>query len=268
MRGLLHNLPDDLPSRIEQSRNLEERSDAETDAQVKKAFEQRLQMARAEDEANKRAARSAEEYAKAIREGMKAASERAEKSLAWAESSGQISHQDAAIARAIMHGRDYLALLKELNSERAKLLTDPQLSDGERQAKLQENSNAMAKAAGDYTLQKSQDNNDPYSAISGVHQFWQSVISDADNAAQTVKSLMSQALNSLNGELVKGIMGKKADWGKAFEGEASSTLNAGLKQGEGMIGKGESCTFRVQFLQERQVVPAVHNGTRNRSILV
>jgi hypothetical protein len=162
-----------------------------------------------------------------------------EANVKYDEQTGRISKNTAAMELARIKAAAFAQQIQDLKAKRAQIQGATYLNSGEKRLQSQQTTNQIAQLTGDMNVEarKAQADVDSQSALAGMHEFWLSMVEDADNAAKTVNALFTQAMNEVNAQLVNGMMGKKMDWGKTFGSLASSTLSSGLKTGEGMIGK-------------------------------
>jgi hypothetical protein len=160
-----------------------------------------------------------------------------EANVKYLEQTGQLSKNGAAMEEARIKAKAYADEIAELKTRLAEISAAGYLTPMEKNLRTQQTKNQIASLQGQMDTEglKAKGDADSQSAMTGLHQFWTAAVNDANDAAAQVKSLMTRAVDSINDELVKGMMGKKMDWGKAFEGMASSTLHTGLKQGEGIL---------------------------------
>ena len=214
------------------------------------------------------------DWVKSIGEGVKAQGAiklaTGEANVKYLEQTGQLSKNAAATQLSQLKMKAYSDEIKALKERLTEIASATYLRPDEKRLYTVQTQNQLAAAQAGMSIEgmKSKGDQDSQSALAGVHQFWTSVINDADDASAHVKSLMTQAVSSLNSELVKGMMGQKMDWGKAFGGLASSTLNSGLKQVEGTAakalglgGKRGDSPIAPMYVQEVNAIPGAATGT-------
>jgi hypothetical protein len=205
---------------------------------------QALPSGHALTEALKKASEEAGQSSKLDLEDVTRKSQIAQSSIDWREKTGQLSQYAAAMQLTALHTGEYANKLNILKAAQDALVNgrtthSDGLTDAEYSNKLKANKNEQSELTGGYNLQHAEDlwKQQMQTAGAGMRDFWESVITDSENAAQAVKSAMTQTMAGINSDLAKAMTGQKTNWSKTFEGVGTSTLTSGLKMGEGQFAK-------------------------------
>lgn len=159
-----------------------------------------------------------------------------------------VSHTATSNAITTAHTQEFNALQKILVAERDRIAAE---TAGERtpdelaawneshKDKLKGANHAITAGQEGYELQHKEDLHlqQIQTASAGFKQFFDDFEKNADNAGKAVHEALSIAMNGVNSELTKAMMGEKTNWSGAFKQTGSSMINSGLKSAESLLFK-------------------------------
>jgi hypothetical protein len=199
-----------------------------------------------------RAAKSAQKYYEIVAQGntikLKEAQAFQEASIAIGLEQGTLSKLAAAQGLAAIHANDHAEALAAINKELAdqislinsqknnNLITSDDAANATRNAR-EVAANRVTSANGAYAVTQARDKAGVYdNTIPGaVKNSLQEMVTNFNDMAATLKTVIPQTINSLNDDIVKAMTGhgKAADFGKTFSDAGQSLMKASLQKVEG-----------------------------------
>lgn len=163
----------------------------------------------------------------------------AENSIQMAVATGQMSKLSAARAMAALHQQQYTDSLQELKDQREAISNDPTISDLERKAQLQENSNQLGQLNTSRSIQSAQDqqgaNPAATSMLNGASDALTDFVIASRDGARMMRDVVGGTLTGLNTQIVNGLSGGRTDFRGMAISASKSFADAGLKKAEGGI---------------------------------
>jgi len=222
---------------IEKTASVMEQQREEDIKKAAEAIKKQDEAAKRLGETYNKAQEAVGKYNAEVLKGMKFDAEIAAKNIAFKESTGQISAQDAAQQRLTLHTKEYNDEMAFLEQE-SKLITDWYLSgnltDSEAEAKWGANQLQQKQVKGNYGVQH---NADEKSAEGAVAQFWDTVVKDGQNSQQKLANVMVSAQQGVNQQISALIEGQKTSWAGLFKSIGNMLIQTSLQMAEGGIFK-------------------------------